>query len=150
MGDDFDIDLAETAADLPPGIDTESLAAFLHESLKPYEDSPADIRKGLSYALSRDPGEGGFVLTGRVDGRLAAALVMLRTGMEGYIPANLLLFVAVDPEHRGRGLGRRIIEHALSRCDGPVKLHVEYENPAKRLYERIGFTSKYAEMRYAP
>ncbi|MDK2978441.1 MAG: hypothetical protein PWP52_1155, partial [Bacteroidales bacterium] len=28
-----------------------------------------------------------------------------------------------------------------------VKLHVEYDNPAKRLYERLGMTTKYAEMR---
>ena len=48
----------------------------------------------------------------------------------------------------GRGIGRRTIERALDQADGPVKLHVEYDNPAKRLYERIGFTSKYAEMRY--
>jgi hypothetical protein len=25
---------------------------------------------------------------------------------------------------------------------------VEYDNPAKRLYERMGFSTKYAEMRW--
>ena len=68
--------------------------------------------------------------------------------MKGYVPENILLFVAVSPEERGKGMGRRIVEYALGKVEGGVKLHVEYDNPARRLYERIGFTSKYAEMRY--
>jgi ribosomal protein S18 acetylase RimI-like enzyme len=32
--------------------------------------------------------------------------------------------------------------------NGDIALHVEYDNPAKNLYERAGFTSKYIEMRY--
>ena len=47
-----------------------------------------------------------------------------------------------------RGIGGRLIEHCLGLCNGDVKLHVEYDNPAKRLYERLGFESKYAEMRW--
>ncbi len=138
----------DTANDFPRWLDKDGLASFLHESLKPYEDTVPDIHKGLDYALSEEQGEGGFVLVGRVDDRLSASLVMLRTGMSGYIPENILLFVAVSPDSRGRGLGRKIIERAIAECEGNVKLHVEYDNPAKRLYERIGFASKYAEMRY--
>jgi ribosomal protein S18 acetylase RimI-like enzyme len=37
---------------------------------------------------------------------------------------------------------------ALRRADGNVALHVEPDNPAKFLYEKLGFTSKYLEMRY--
>ena len=73
---------------------------------------------------------------------------MNRTGMSGYIPDNVLVYVAVDTEYRGKGFGREIVNKAISMADGDVKLHVEYENPAKRLYERIGFTTKYAEMRF--
>jgi ribosomal protein S18 acetylase RimI-like enzyme len=54
----------------------------------------------------------------------------------------------VDPETRGRGIGGALIERCLAEADGDVKLHVDYDNPAKRLYERLGFTSKYAEMRW--
>jgi DNA-binding MarR family transcriptional regulator/ribosomal protein S18 acetylase RimI-like enzyme len=132
----------------PHGIDIQRLTAFLHASLIPYEDTLEDIEQGIRDAFAAPGREGGFVLIAEFEGRIAGALVMQKTGMKGYVPENILLFVAVSPEERGRGLGRKLIEHALDSVQGSVKLHVEYENPARRLYERIGFTSKYAEMRY--
>jgi len=140
---------AHKPSDFPGWINRKSLATFLHEHLKPYEDMVEDIMRGLDYAFSDEPGKGGFVLLAQIDDRLAGALVMLHTGMKGYIPENLLLFVAVDSKTRSRGIGRRLIEKAIADCEGDVCLHVEYENPAKELYERIGFNSKYAEMRYS-
>lgn len=124
------------------------LVAFLHEHLKPYEDTPKDIRRGLEYALSDASDRGGFVLLAHEAGSVQGALAMLHTPMGGYIPANILLFVAVRRDLRGRGIGGRLVKTAVEFCSGPVKLHVEYDNPAKALYERIGFSSKYAEMRH--
>ena len=86
----------------------------------------------------------------RDDGRPCGALVMLSTGMDGYIPGHLLLYIAVDPATRGQGLGGRLIEEARRHCPQGIKLHVELENPAGRLYERLGFTQKYREMRWLP
>lgn len=124
------------------------LAEFLHSSLIPFEDPVDQIRSGLEYAFSEECGRGGFVLLAREEGSTVGALVMLRTGMEGYVPPNLLLYVAVRPDRRGQGIGGRLVEEALKSSEGDVKLHVEYDNPAKRLYERMGFESRYAEMRY--
>ena len=134
---------------LPDWLDKHSLATFLHENLKPYEDTVEDIGRGLDYAFSLESGKGGFVMSAQEKGELLGVLVMLHTGMEGYVPANLLLFVAVDSGQRCKGIGRRLCEEAIAECQGDVCLHVEYDNPAKRLYERIGFTSKYTEMRCA-
>ena len=67
--------------------------------------------------------------------------------MKGYIPENLLLFIGVEKKERCRGVGRGLIERALSGCSGSVKLHVERDNPARRLYGRIGFSAKYLDMR---
>jgi ribosomal protein S18 acetylase RimI-like enzyme len=67
--------------------------------------------------------------------------------MKGYIPENILVYIAVNKEYRGKGIGGKLIDEAIKKADGEVALHVEYDNPAKRLYERKGFESKYAEMR---
>jgi len=138
------------AAELPPWAAFDTLAEFLHVVMHPYHDTLPDVRAGLEYAFSDgSDGRDGFAVVAGLDGRLAGAVVFLETGMGGYVPENLLLFVAVDPELRNMGIGRRLIEQALERCDGDVKLHVEPDNPALRLYERIGFTNKYLEMRYS-
>ena len=120
---------------------------FLFTHLEEYGDPLEDISKCLHYAFSSEKSEGGFALAAFDDGELAGTLIMNRTGMANYIPDWVLVFVAVDPRRRGKGIGRKIIEEAISICDGDIKLHVEYDNPAKRLYEKLGFTSKYAEMR---
>lgn len=137
----------ERDADFPPWASRSQIERFFHETMKPYHDSQADVRAALDYALVPGKGQGGFLMLCHRSGRLLGALAMLETGMKGYVPEHILLFVSVDPEARGQGVGRQLIERSLEECPGDVKLHVEHENPAKRLYERMGFTSKYAEMR---
>lgn len=133
----------------PPFTSWPALAQFLHENLKPYQDTVGDIQRGIQDAFRVLDGKSGFVLIAEQQGVVVGALVMLRTGMAGYIPSNLLLFVAVDAECRGLGIGKKLVRRALQLADGDVKLHVEYDNPAKRLYEAVGFESKYAEMRFS-
>jgi len=132
--------------DFPEWLTARDLAEFLFHALKPYNDTLEDILSGINDALGA--GNGGFIVVLHENRVPKGALVMLNTGMQGYVPPHLLLFVAVDPDCRGQGLGRWLITNAASHCEGPIALHVEYDNPAKRLYERVGFKSKYAEMRY--
>ncbi|MEJ2617970.1 MAG: GNAT family N-acetyltransferase [Ignavibacteriaceae bacterium] len=120
---------------------------FLHQHLERFGDTKEAISKSIDYAFSDDKGKGGFLLTAYDDDKLIGELVMNKTGMDGYIPENILVYVAVDSSCRGKGYGREICEKAIGIAEGNVALHVEYDNPAKRLYERIGFTTKYAEMR---
>jgi GNAT superfamily N-acetyltransferase len=134
--------------DFPSWISPEQLAVFLHGSLKPYEDTMPDIRQGIAGALKPLLGKAGFILIAELDREPVGALVMLRTGMKGFVPENLLLWVAVAPKVRGKGVGSRVIRRSFELADGDVKLHVEYDNPAKQLYERLGMINKYAEMRY--
>jgi len=126
----------------------QEIIDFLHTHLDRFRDTKEAIGKCLDYAFSKNNGKGGFVLAGYFDGKISGIVVMNRTGMEGYIPENILVYIAVDASLRGKGIGAQLMKEAISRSQGDVKLHVEYDNPAKRLYERIGFTTKYAEMRY--
>lgn len=129
-------------------ISREEFIGFLFNHLDEFGDPKEDINRCLDYAFSDEKSEGGFALAAFYEGKLVGALIMNKTGMSGYIPEWILVYIAVDASYRGKGFGRQIVEESFKHCDGNVKLHVEYENPAKRLYERIGFTSKYAEMRY--
>ncbi|MBI9066264.1 MAG: GNAT family N-acetyltransferase [Salinivirgaceae bacterium] len=129
-------------------ISREDFIDFLFTHLDQFGDPKEDINKCLNYAFSNEKSEGGFALAAFYEEKLVGALIMNKTGMSGYIPDWILVYVAVDATHRGKGFGKQIIEEVYKQCDGDIKLHVEYDNPAKRLYERMGFESKYAEMRY--
>lgn len=53
-----------------------------------------------------------------------------------------LLDILLVPASRGKGGGTRLMEELLSYADArrlPVSLYVEPENPARRLYVRLGF-----------
>ena len=147
QGTDFPFLIIRSLDELPPGIGRQDLARFFHETMKPYEDTLEDVDRALGYALVPGEGQGGYLALAHDGPDIKGCVCMLNTGMGGYVPATILLFVSVDPSGRGLGLGRKLISFALDHCHGDVKLHVEYDNPAKRLYERMGFKSKYAEMR---
>ncbi len=129
-------------------ISKRELIDFLHTHLDRFRDEKTAIDKCIDYAFSPDPGRGGFVLLAFREDALAGALIMNKTGMQEFIPEYLLVYIAVDASQRGQGIGKRIIQSAFDTTDGNIALHVEYDNPAKRLYERMGFSSKYAEMRW--
>lgn len=125
----------------------EELARFLHVHLGRYGDPIDQIRAALERASGDGPTDGGTVTIAEIDGEIVGAVVTNATHMRAYTPENLLVYVATHEGHRGRGIGRAVMERALDVVDGAVALHVEPDNPAVRLYERLGFTNKYLEMR---
>ncbi|MBS1262299.1 MAG: Mycothiol acetyltransferase [Calditrichaeota bacterium] len=134
--------------DFPQWATDDFMVEYFHETMKPYNDTKEDVRRALDYAFKPGYGQGGFLNLVHRDEKLLGACLMLRTGMKGYVPEWILLMVTVSPETRGQGIGAKLIQRCFDDADGDVKLHVEYDNPAKRLYERLGMTTKYAEMRY--
>ena len=67
--------------------------------------------------------------------------------MSGYIPENILVYIATHKDYRGKGLGKKLMQEAINFAKGDIALHVEANNPAKHLYEKLGFTAPYLEMR---
>lgn len=53
-----------------------------------------------------------------------------------------LAVIKIAPDHQNRGIGTELIRDLLNEADGrgvPVELQVLKVNPARRLYERLGF-----------
>lgn len=123
------------------------IADFLVLHLGKYGDPKEDIMKCLDYAIDQGLQAGGFVIMARENDRIVGALVMNKTGMSGYIPENILVYIAVDAALRGKGIGGQLMDRAVKMANGGIALHVEADNPARKLYERLGFTNKYLEMR---
>ena len=122
---------------------------FLFESLEQYGDPKEDIEKCLDYAFGKDDKPGGLVISA-IDAetqKMAGAVIINKTGMNGYIPENTLVYIATDKDFRGKGVGKKMMQTAIDLSEGDMALHCEPDNPAKFLYEKLGFTSKYLEMR---
>lgn len=126
----------------------EEVNEFLFKSLQEYGDPKEDINAAIDYALGQENAPGGFVLLAFEEDKILGSVVVNRTGMKKYIPENILVYIATAPESRGKGVGKKLMEMAIENADGSIALHVEPNNPAKGLYEKLGFTNKYLEMRY--
>jgi ribosomal protein S18 acetylase RimI-like enzyme len=132
----------------PTLTEKENIINFLFENLQEYGDPASDIEKAINYALQEADSFGGFVLVAYIDNSIVGAVVINQTGMKDYIPENILVYIATHPKHRGKGLGKKLVMEAIDISEGNIALHVEPNNPAKRLYERLGFSNKYLEMRF--
>ncbi len=137
------------SANPPSNEEKNEIVDFLFKHLDQYGDPREDILKAVNFSLKESATSlGGFVLIAKDDDVIAGAVVVNRTGMEGYIPENILVYIATHKEYRGKGVGKELMRKSTEIATGDIALHVEPDNPARFLYEKIGFTSKYMEMRY--
>jgi GNAT superfamily N-acetyltransferase len=72
-----------------------------------------------------------------VDGRRAGRLIVHR----GESEVNVV-DIALLPEFRARGVGTMLLRAIFAEADAaglPVTVHAEHMNPARQLYQRLGF-----------
>lgn len=91
--------------------------------------APSSAIAGTPEEIWLDPADSGRMLIGRI---------YLRSGSTEI----RLMDIALLPPHRGKGIGCALIEalqvESVARAAG-ITLHVEPNNPAQRLYQRLGF-----------
>jgi ribosomal-protein-alanine N-acetyltransferase len=112
-----------------------------------FGDPKEDIERAIKYAVMDAPSFGGFVLVDYLEEQIAGVVVINKTGMKGYITENILVYIAVNKYIIGKGIGKDLMQKAINDTKGNIALHVEPDNPAIKLYEKLGFTNKYLEMR---
>ncbi|MGK0317066.1 MAG: ribosomal-protein-alanine N-acetyltransferase [Saprospiraceae bacterium] len=137
-----------TPHDKLTSIDKIGVANFLFEHLEEYGDDLKDIKHCLEYTMKESSHHGGLVILCIIERSIVGAVVVNKTGMSRYIPENILVYVAVHKKYRGKGIGKALMTNAIKHSTGDIALHVEPNNPAKHLYEKLGFQNKYLEMRY--
>lgn len=127
----------------------EEIIQFLFEHLEQYGDPQNDIADAVDFSQGNQNKPGGIIVTAtdQDNQKLVGAVVVNKTGMGGYIPENILVYIATDKTVRGQGIGKLLMQNAIDSSDGDIALHCEPENPAMHLYKKLGFTSKYLEMR---
>lgn len=99
---------------------------------RPWNDPNDDINRAIQ---TRDAN----ILVGHVEDRLVASVMLGHDGHRGWV-----YYLAVDPESRGRGFGRELMEEAglwlASRGAPKLELMVREENAAGAgFYEALGF-----------
>lgn len=88
-------------------------------------------------AYYREHYAGSDFLVIEVDGAPAGRLYLARWARE-----HRIVDIAVLPAYRNRGIGTRLLRDIIAEADRagkPVSIHVEMHNPARSLYDRLGF-----------
>jgi [ribosomal protein S18]-alanine N-acetyltransferase len=124
---------------------SKTIVDFLFTHLEAYGDEKSAIQKCMDYVMH--PEKGGLIIIGKEYDNIVGITIINKTGMSDFIPENILVYIAVDSNFRGKGFGKKIMQKAIKTVEGSIALHVEPENPARKLYESLGFTNKYLEMR---
>ena len=125
----------------------QNLLDFLFDNLQEYGDPKPDIENAINYALKETTSFGGFIVAAYTENEISGVVVVNQTGMKGYVPENILVYIATHKKHRGEGIGKLLMQKAIELTKGSIALHVEPDNPARFLYEKVGFSTKYIEMR---
>jgi len=114
--------------------DVEHVIAVWHASgvARPWNDPARDIAFARRDAHST-------ILVAELAGRIVATAMVGEDGHRGWVS-----YVAADPEHQGRGLGRMMMNAAetflAKRGVWKVQLLVRGDNAAvKRFYEHLGY-----------
>ena len=99
---------------------------------RPWNDPARDIERKVTVADD-------LFLVGMIDGVVVATVMAGYEGHRGWVN-----YLAVDPKHRGSGLGRALMSEAEVRLRArgcpKINLQVRTSNPAAiAFYERIGF-----------
>ena len=131
----------------PDFLEKSEIIDFLFKHLQEFGDPKKDIQKAIDYSLKEFTSFGGFTMVILEDNVIVGATVVNQTGMGGYIPENILVYIATHKDYRGRGFGKTLMQNAIDYAKGDIALHVEANNPAIHLYEKLGFTNPYLEMR---
>ena len=123
--------------------DLPDMMAIGHEGIRPYVEALGvwdPVEQATGFRVHFTPADIWIVQMGRVDtGELANAGYFK---LVAYAEHLFLEGIYLSVRHRGSGVGSAIIRELMEQArreDKPLRLRVLRPNPARLLYERLGF-----------
>ena len=88
------------------------------------DDEIDNIFRSVDYALSPYKYQGGFVLLAENRDSIIGSVVINRTNMEGYVPKNLMVYFAADPDSAIPDLEKALLMKAIQLTSGEIAFHI--------------------------
>lgn len=113
-------------------------------------DCRQNITSAIDYALKHKPSFGGFILTMSAGEGPIAALIANKTGMEGYGPAYIFVYVTFHEKVKQMDLlAQKLLKKAISCTDGEIAMNISPDHPALKSFKKIGFSSDQVGLRFS-
>ena len=90
----------------PSEEEKNKIVKFLYKHLEQFGDPEKDILNSVDYVLKEDNSFGGKILTTKIENEIVGAVIINHTGMKGYIPENVLVYIAVHNKYRRKKIGK--------------------------------------------
>jgi len=130
-----------------PTFEKSHLINFISKNSENKEVSSLMVREAIDYASKEIPSFGGFIITAQKDGKMAGAIVVNKTGLNGGNPKHRVVYLSIADEFKEQGIGSELIQKAVHFAKGDISLRVDYGSDTVELYKSLGFQPKYVEMR---
>ena len=130
-----------------PTFEKSPLINFIRENSENKEVSAQMVREAVDYAIKEIPSFGGFILTAQKNDKMAGAIVVNKTGLNGGNPKHRVIYLSIADEFRKEDIGSELIKKAVHFAKGDISLRVDFGSDAVELYKSLGFQPKYVEMR---
>ncbi len=131
-----------SSAEIVTSMEMLRIADFLFDNLLLCDDNKAEILKAIEYALSRFPHQGGFVITNADSEGLAGVVVINKTGMDGFFPENLLIYIAARKGLTDDSIINELVRRSKEFAKGRIGLKCHHESPLIPMFEKFGFATR--------
>jgi len=104
------------------------------------------INQAVDYAIKEIPSFGGFIVTAEENHQIIAALIVNKTGMQGYMPQNIAVLNAVLPAYENSPIVKEIKAKAMMLTRGDIAMVVNNQGTKDMELQNMTAKAKYMQL----
>jgi ribosomal protein S18 acetylase RimI-like enzyme len=78
---------------------------------------------------------------------MVGGLVLNKTGLDDIFPENIIMFIATHPQHRQKGVARKMVRTAKEFTNGEIAIHIKPNNPFSGFLSKSGFSDSLLQLK---